>query len=355
MTPAQPSLFTLQDMGRLSKDGMIIYDLTQRRVVYLNEPAVNFTGLKEQSGPGDIETALYKLHPDDRELLRARYAELITKPDSELEVALITGKKETILRCQIHRLSDAALVVMLHDITLRKHHEEYLVKYGTKKNTLLDNLTHHISGALNLMRHLSSEAEKHLNGAAEENVRTYLNLMQSNSQHCLDVINDLLRNEHRESEELTVNKTRSDVVQIVNFIYQELQQVYNDRKIRLYTMSPSIHILTDEIKLLQVINNLASNALKYSRPDEVISIGIHEDPDEVIVSVKDQGIGIPEALKPQIFQKQPRGGRTGLNGERSRGIGLSICKTLTELMGGRIWFESEEGKGSTFYVGFPKT
>jgi two-component system, OmpR family, sensor histidine kinase VicK len=355
MSTTQSSLYTLQEMGRLSKDGMVIYDLAKQRIVYINEPAASLTGLCEQAGPAEIDTALYKVHPDDRELLRTHYAELILKPDAEVEFALIAGKKEMITCCQTYRISDSALLVILRDTTLRKQHEEYLVKYGAKKNTLLDNLTHHLSGALNLMRHLSSEAEKHVSGTGQENIRTYLSLMQANSQHCLDVINDLLRNEHRESEELTVNKTRGDVVQIVNFIYQELQQVYTDRKIRLYSMSPSMHILTDEIKLLQVINNLLSNALKFSRPDEVISIGIHENAEEVIVSVKDQGIGIPETLKPQIFQKQPLGtGRIGLNGERSTGLGLSICKTLTELMGGRIWFESEEGKGSTFYVAFLK-
>jgi two-component system sensor histidine kinase VicK len=247
-----------------------------------------------------------------------------------------------------------ALVIIVRDITRIRQLEDYLVKYGAKKNTLLDNLAHHISGALSLMQHLSIEATKLLRSDVEINVRTYLNLMEANCLHCIDIINDLMRHEHLESTDIEVKKTKVDVVQIVSIIHQELLQSYSARKIILQSASPSIQIMADNVKLLQVVNNLASNALKFTDPEGLIFISIQESEHEVIISVADQGIGIPDSLKPFIFQKQPGGGRIGLNGERSIGIGLSLCKNLVDLMGGRIWFESEEGKGSTFYISLPK-
>jgi two-component system sensor histidine kinase VicK len=244
--------------------------------------------------------------------------------------------------------------VIIHDITHVRRHEDYLVKYGAKKNTLLDNLSHQISGALSLMQHLSFEAGKLLHADAEINVKTYLNLIEANCLHCVDIINDLMRHEHVESADIVVKKTKVDVVQIASIIHQELLQSYSARKILLQSSSPSIQIMTDNVKLLQVINNLTSNALKFTDPEGLIFISIQEHEHEVIISVADQGMGIPDSLKPLIFQKQPGGGRPGLNGERSIGIGLSLCKKLVNLMDGRIWFDSEEGKGSTFYISLPR-
>jgi two-component system sensor histidine kinase VicK len=103
-----------------------------------------------------------------------------------------------------------------------------------------------------------------------------------------------------------------------------------------------------------VVNNLTSNAIKFSDAKDPIVISILIQDDNVIVSVADKGIGIPENLKPLIFEKHFGAGRKGLNGERSIGLGLSICKNLTKLLGGEIWFESEEGQGSTFYFRLPQ-
>jgi len=352
VNPVSP-FFALQEMGRLTKDGMIIYDLTQQEVAYINHPAASLTGLQEQSGLSDIESALQRIHPNEREVVQQQYREARQTTSPEFEFTILCEGTAVMVKCHVYRLPDA-LVMILRDITRTRQHEDYLLRYSAKKNTLLDTLAHQISGALSLMQHLSAEAGKLLPADAEVNVKTYLNLMEANCLHCIDIINDLMRHEYVESMDIVVRKTKVDVVQIVSIIHQELLQTYSARKITLHSDSDSIQVMTDNVKLLLVINNLTSNALKFSSAEALIFIAIRENDASAAVRVSDQGIGIPEALKPAIFKKQRGGGRAGLNGERSGGIGLSISKNLVELMGGRIWFDSEEGKGSTFYVSLPK-
>jgi two-component system sensor histidine kinase VicK len=85
-----------------------------------------------------------------------------------------------------------------------------------------------------------------------------------------------------------------------------------------------------------------------------VKVKLEETEDYFTLIVEDDGIGIPRHLQPLIFHKYTPAGRTGLQGEKSLGVGLSIVKTLVELMKGTIRFESEENKGTTFFVTFPK-
>jgi two-component system sensor histidine kinase VicK len=242
----------------------------------------------------------------------------------------------------------------VRDITRPKQHEDYLVEFGTKKNALLDTLTHNISGALALMQNLSIEAEKYAEGSNPKKLRKYLALVSENSKTCLKIIEDFIQYEHEKSPDISVKNNRINIVEKIDFVRQELQHSHRSRALYLYSSVPHIHILTDEVKLLQVVNNLVSNAIKFSEHRHPVVINIVDHSNEVVVSVTDQGIGIPDTIKPFIFNNLTQAGRPGLQGEPSRGIGLSICKNLIEMIGGRIWFESEEGKGSIFYFSIPK-
>ncbi|HEV7382670.1 MAG TPA: ATP-binding protein, partial [Dyadobacter sp.] len=108
--------------------------------------------------------------------------------------------------------------------------------------------------------------------------------------------------------------------------------------------------LVDREKIWRVFSNLLSNAIKFSPNGGRISVCLENKADKVLLSVHDEGIGIPENLKDQIFQPFNSAKRSGTGGEQSFGIGLSICKQIVEAHGGRIWYESEMGLGTTFFV-----
>jgi two-component system sensor histidine kinase/response regulator len=111
----------------------------------------------------------------------------------------------------------------------------------------------------------------------------------------------------------------------------------------------------DEMRIHQVVTNLVSNARKYSPPGRPIVLSLHRHGDEADLAVRDRGPGIPRDEVPHIFErfhrvpgiKLQRGSSTGL------GLGLYICKGIVEQHQGRIWVETQEGRGSTFHVTLP--
>lgn len=341
----------LREMADVSTEGVVIYSLIGHNVIYSNPIAFNLLGLSENSTQKDVESVLEVVVPEDREYIKNQYLAVDKKPvTTEVEFRLMRPDKgSTYVCCNAYLISEA-IIVFIRDITKPKIHENYLVEFGARKDTVLDTLMHHMNGALNLMQQLSSEAEKYVEITNDKNLKIYLGLLRDNSGQCLEIIYDLLKKEHEVSPKVSVKNTRIDVIEKISIIYDELRQSYRSRKFLLYHSDGILYINTDEVKLMQVVNNLASNAIKFSPSEEPIIISIIDNAKEVVISVQDHGIGIPEELHPSIFERQIGIGRTGLNGEKSMGLGLSICKNLMHLLQGKIWFKSKEGGGSTFYI-----
>ncbi len=110
----------------------------------------------------------------------------------------------------------------------------------------------------------------------------------------------------------------------------------------------------DESKFVQIVNNLVSNALKFTRDQGVISLNVMDQGATVLFAFKDDGIGIPEKHHATLFEKFTDARRPGLNGEPTVGLGLSIVKTIVDWHQGRIWVNSKENDGTCFYVEIPK-
>lgn len=123
---------------------------------------------------------------------------------------------------------------------------------------------------------------------------------------------------------------------------------------QLFTNQKAIFFEIDEPKFMQAINNLLSNAIKFTPDGGVINLRLEERADKVLIQVEDNGIGVPDHLQEKIFEKFSKARRPGLKGEPSTGLGMSIIKTIIEWHGGRIWLESEENKGTTFFIELPR-
>jgi CheY-like chemotaxis protein len=108
----------------------------------------------------------------------------------------------------------------------------------------------------------------------------------------------------------------------------------------------------DELRFRQVVLNLVSNAVKFTPDGGTVVIRAREVDDELHVSVQDTGVGIPAADQERIFESFQQGGR-GASREEGTGLGLTLSRRIVELLGGRMWLESEVGQGSTFGFAFP--
>lgn len=138
--------------------------------------------------------------------------------------------------------------------------------------------------------------------------------------------------------------------ELVTYSVGLMQYRANEKKQTLQLEVTPIIVLADREKLWRVINNLIVNAIKFSYEGKDISIKLMKKGNKAILSVKDEGVGISSEMKGEIFHLFANEGKKGTSGEESFGLGLSIARQIIEAHGGRIWFISEKGKGTTFYV-----
>ena len=117
--------------------------------------------------------------------------------------------------------------------------------------------------------------------------------------------------------------------------------------------SQALWVEIDTDKMMQVIDNIMNNAIKYSPDGGVITVRMTQNQNHVILSISDQGLGIPRKDLGKIFDRFYRVDKARSRAQGGTGLGLAIAKEIVEAHHGRIWADSNEGKGSTFYISLP--
>jgi signal transduction histidine kinase len=168
------------------------------------------------------------------------------------------------------------------------------------------------------------------------------------------MIQDLVDSARLESRQVKLDLKEVDLGQFVLDLRERMAQAHGGRTERIQVQAPGglPKVLADPSSLERALNNLLSNALKYSEPETPIAARLERQGDEVVTSVADRGRGIAPEELPRLFQRFYRT-QTGREHRESLGLGLYITKMLVEAHGGRIWVESELGKGSTFSFSLP--
>ncbi len=184
-----------------------------------------------------------------------------------------------------------------------------------------------------------------------------VNLVYKNSKRMMTLVNQLLDIRRIARGKIQLNISRIDIVQIVKQVYDDFKDMSVERHIemRLTHSVDSLSIWADSVRIEALIYNLISNAFKYTADGGRIEVAVYyKDGDRnFTLMVKDNGIGVPKDRQTAIFEPFISTSETSFNGVASSGIGLSFCKEIADVHGGRIWVESEKGKGSKFYVRMP--
>jgi signal transduction histidine kinase len=184
--------------------------------------------------------------------------------------------------------------------------------------------------------------------------REWALLIKDAGDRCLQLITELLKTEF----ETRIDKLEKQPVDIVPFIERTILMTSyraNEKKQKIILLpSPSLTVPADPDKLSRVLENLLVNAIKFSPEETSIELAVTDAKDHVTLSVRDSGIGIPATMLPSLFDPFTRAKRKGTAGEASFGLGLYIAREIMEAHKGRIRLESEEGKGTVFYIDLPK-
>lgn len=258
-------------------------------------------------------------------------------------------------------LERQAREITLANQTLNEKNEQ-LLALNDEKNEFLGIAAHDLKNPLGSIKLLAEALHEHGTNINEERVMEMSDLISRSTEQMLAMTSNLLDinaieqgKVHLDIHRLNCSQLLREVIQMNNHRAEAKNITFN-----LDAPNTSIYALADENGLSQVVDNLLSNALKYSPKGSTVKArievasGVYLQEENVVrISICDQGPGLTEADKRKLFGKFARLSAQPTGGEHSTGLGLSIVKRMVEQMNGAVWCESEYGKGATFIVELP--
>ncbi len=247
------------------------------------------------------------------------------------------------------------------DISQRKHQEEELIiakehaeESDRLKSAFLANMSHEIRTPMNGILGFASLLKEP--GLAGEDQQKYIRIIEKSGARMLNIINDIIDISRIESGQMTVTMAETNVNDQIESSYAFFKPMIEAKGMQIFfrKMLPANEavITTDREKVNAILTNLLSNAVKHTSAG-FIEVGYEKESDQLVFFVKDTGSGIRADQKKLIFERFRQGDDLTKHYTEGAGLGLSISKAYAEMLGGKIWVDSEPGKGSVFYFTLP--
>jgi two-component system phosphate regulon sensor histidine kinase PhoR len=335
-----------------SRDAIWVSD-ANRRVVMVNSALEQLTGQHRTELLGQTCRYLMGVHTRDGASICDTTCPFLRPTDGDgwIEGCIPTASgKEAWVEISYGRVTDpdgrlTGVVHIVHDLTERKQIEQLKDEFVSMVSHELRTPLHHIKGFATTLLQTDVEWD-----AATQ--RDFLESINREADRLAGLVEKILHLSRLEAEGLPVEKEWYAVNDLVDGALRRRRSLTGDRQVHL-RLSPDVPALFVDGREIEVILiNLIENAVKYSEPGTLITLGVERQGNQVVFWVRDQGIGIPAGHLEHIFERFYR-----VNGEGRRapgtGLGLAICKRIVETHGGRIWVESRPGRGSCFYFSLP--
>ena len=336
------------------------------RYVDINAGFTEITGYthSEIVGKSSLEYNIWA-DPNDRKKLMKGLKEKGFVENLESTFTMKSGEKRTgLMSATIITLDGKPHILSItRDISFRKKMEDDLRRAKEKaeesdrlKTAFLANMSHEIRTPMNgILGFAELLKDPDLTGKEQSK---YIRIIEQSGEHMLNIINDLIDISKIESGQVELNIAPASINRMFDTLYEFFLPEAESRHLRFIVMKELTDnrstIETDEMKLNQVLSNLIKNALKYTSAGS-ITIGYKLDNESMVFYVQDTGIGIRPELHEKIFERFLQGDSVSEQAVEGSGLGLSISKAFIEMLNGRIWVESEPGKGATFFVSLPYT
>jgi signal transduction histidine kinase len=222
------------------------------------------------------------------------------------------------------------------------------------KSQFLANMSHELRTPLNAILGYTELILDNIYGETPQKMRGVLERVQRNGKHLLGLINDVLDLSKIEAGQLTLALADYSLKEVVQNVFSAVESLANEKKLALRIEMPSTLPTGrgDERRLTQVLLNLVGNAIKFTDQGEV-AVKASATNGAYTLSVCDTGPGIPPADQAKIFEEFQQADSSATKKKGGTGLGLSIARRIIEMHGGRIWVESQVGKGATFSINLP--
>ncbi len=330
-------------------DGVLATD-RRGRITIVNEMATDFLNLENDQIVGKSILDILDLRGSVtlRDLLENQDPEVLDLSNDEQD--LILHASFALIQRESGFIS--GLVCVLHDVTEQQ-------KIDQDRKRFVSNVSHELRTPLTSMK---SYIEALVDGAWKDpNVApNFLKVTQEETDRMMRMINDLLNLSRMDLGTARLDKEYVNLNELFNHILDRFDMILKngEKSEKIYTIKRDftrrdIWVEVDTDKIQQVLDNIMNNAIKYSPDGGVITCRLVETHNHVIMSITDQGLGIPKEAISHVFDRFYRVDKARSRAQGGTGLGLAISKEVIQMHGGRIWVESREGEGSTFYISLP--
>lgn len=340
----------------LTHDGIVVLD-KDNNILRINEAITEITGYEPQEVIGHPCAKVFRCEKYKEAGIAFGLAYLsASNPTYYEEVTTITkdGRPTDIgVRCTRakhfpgHRGTN---LILIRDLS--KIHEAEVMEHDFVSMT-----SHQLFTPLSIIRgHLALLMDGAL-GKITEKQKYFLEQSMHSTKRMVGLVSELLSISRLEERKITLNFAPTNLTDTIKASINELQPLATRGSVQLKfnaPKSPVPMVIVDAEKVTQVLQNVIDNAIKYTPKKGTVQIDIQTEPENVVISVQDNGIGIPKEDLPKLFQRFFRSSNTLSLDSKGTGLGLYIAKVIVERHQGKIWAESVEGKGSTFYVSLPR-
>lgn len=344
-----------------SDEAFLIYNVAERQFIYANHSFEEVTRRSCEQLLKDPASMIEVIHPEDRDLAKRLFSRLLRKTTSTLlDFRIIRpDNTERWIRLKTYPIFEGKkikfLTGIMEDDSARKASLLNMQKISGWKDSILEILAHDLRGPIGIVKMLAAAIDQQLNGNKNKEIRKWTKMIQEISNRNIQLIHALVKKESLDTANVVISKEAIDLVWQIGEVMKIFINSEKDasKQFQFTYSHDNVFAHIDSMRFLQIVNNLISNSIKFTGPNGVIKVHIEKLEKSALISVIDNGIGIPRSLQPLLFKKYTQAGRTGLDGQESIGLGMWIVKSFTDAHGGNVWFESEEGKGTKIYVEIP--
>lgn len=289
--------------------------------------------------------------------MRLKAEELHKKRNSDKSLP----KTESGMRRLLHELEVHRIELEIQNEELQQardkaeESEMHLRELNATKDKIFSIISHDLRSPFSSIIGFSNMLAEQVSKKNYKGIVEYAHIIEVSSWRVMDLLTNLLEWSNTQTGKMEYIPQYLDIVKLIMEATALSSDGARQKSITIFSDVPqNITAFADKAMISTILRNLISNALKFTYPDGKITISAKQQKQEVIISVSDNGIGISKDSIEKIFRFEENNSTLGTHRERGTGLGLILCKEFVIKHGGKIWVESECGKGSTFYFTIPK-